>query len=63
MLLRVLQNDNALQKLFLLFFSKGSLSEDFLRRKFLNKIVCALLYNIRELTQKVIKHSQDTFKI
>lgn len=46
-----------------LSFFKGSLSEDFLRRKFLNKIVYALFYNICELTQKVIKHSQDTFEI
>lgn len=37
------------------FFSKGSLSEDFLRCKFLNKIVYAVLYNICELTQKFQK--------
>lgn len=43
--------------------SKGSLSEDFLRCKFLNKIVYAFLYSICELMQKVIKHSQDTFEI
>lgn len=50
MLVCVIQNDRAPQQ----STTAGSLSKDLLRCKFLNKIVYAFLYNICELTQKLL---------